>query len=288
MPTVSDILRTHLVGDGCIDFLEQWLATNAARTVKSVSTIDSAEPHGPKVSDATSSEPSRVPLGFLGIILGMGLKRGKPIEYLDELPQSSGYEQLFLNADWTPGAARGIAALAVQHGRRHATESKRFYPVLNAIRFLGARKRQVRAILPRARLLLAARRETSIIETIFYEAGQSEFEFIHLLKSTIDGRDTNRQRITDIASSVSPNLPLVRGPKIRASSAAHEFLLRQGIEFANWDRSAACRNDAAESVNPLTAATRLEFGNLGFDSRPAQRRATRRTANLVGNSRSPR
>src|SRR5271167_2225541 len=62
--------------------------------------------------------------------------------------------------------SRGMAKLAVRHGRQCANESKWRRPVVDAIRFLAGRQRQRRAIIRRAQLLLRAWNETSIIETI--------------------------------------------------------------------------------------------------------------------------
>jgi hypothetical protein len=63
-------------------------------------------------------------------------------------------------------AARGLAELALRHGKRRARESKWYRPVFAAIRFLGGRERQRRAILSRAKVLLNACEETSIFPEI--------------------------------------------------------------------------------------------------------------------------
>jgi hypothetical protein len=52
--------------------------------------------------------------------------------------------------------------------------------------------------------------------------------------------------------------------------------LQEDLGFTKKHRPLAYQNRAAEYVDPLTAATRLEFGDPDFDSRPAQRRTTRR------------
>jgi hypothetical protein len=183
-----------------------------------------------------------------------------------------GYEPLFIRSGWNPLAARGVAKLAVRHGRRTAKESSWRHPVFDAIRFLAKRRRQRRAILHRAELLLRAWKETSIIETIFTEAGLSETEFIRLLESLVEGRDTDCHRMTEIAAMVSPHLSLPRGPRISAPSAAHQFLLDPEIGIFRGLLPGAHQNRPAEYVDALTEATRREFNIPDFDPRPARRR----------------
>jgi hypothetical protein len=156
-------------------------------------------------------------------------------EVASKLPASSGYEPLLVEAGWNRLAARGMAALLRRHGRRRARESKWHRPVFDAIRFLAQSQRQVRAILPRAKLILYAWKETSIIETLFDEAGlrDTTFEFINLLESAVNRRDVDRKRITEIAASVLPFVSINRGPKITAPSAAYEFCVG-GPEGLGW------------------------------------------------------
>ena len=79
------------------------------------------------------------------------------------LPSSGGYEPLLIKHGFSLPAARGLSRLAVRHGRRRAKEAKRYRSIFAAMRFLGGRRRQTGAILTRARLLLKACEETSII-----------------------------------------------------------------------------------------------------------------------------
>jgi hypothetical protein len=123
MPTVLGSLREHLLGDELADRLERWLAA-AEQKMKLAAAIDSAEPRVPPSSNVVSYDPDREPAGILGLILGIGLRKGRVIEYLDELPPSLGYEPLLVEAGWNRVAARGMAALALQRSRRRAVESK--------------------------------------------------------------------------------------------------------------------------------------------------------------------
>ena len=189
-----------------------------------------------------------------------------------ELPASPGYEPLLVAYGYHPILARGMATLAIRQARRRARESSWQRPVFDAIRFLARQRRQKRAIVPRAELLLRAWEETSLVETLFDETGLSEGEFISLLKSVVNRQDFDFDRITALAASVAPRVALSRGPKISAPSAAHEFLLRHWVAPAARHRRSSRRNRAQEYVDALTEATQREFRNSDFDSRPARRR----------------
>jgi hypothetical protein len=194
------------------------------------------------------------------------------VSKISELPASQGYEPMLVEAGWNPIVARATAALLVRHGRRCAEESSQQRPICDAIRFLAQRERQTRAILPRAKLLLRAWEETSIIETMFVDGNESDFEFIHLLESAVTGREIDRKRIKEIAAKLLPSISLNRGPKISAPSAAHEFFLENTSGYSIKRRPRSRRNRGMEYVDPLTEATRREFGASNFDPRPAHRR----------------
>jgi len=275
MPTVLDSLREYLLGDELADRLEQCLATTAAeQKMKLAAAIDSAEPRVPPSSNVVSYDPDRELAGILGLVLGIGLRKGRVIEYLDELPPSPGYEPLLVEAGWNRVAARGMAALALQRSKRRAVESGWRRQAVAAIRFL-TRKRQVRAVRKRAELLIEIS-QTTTLDTIFTEAGLDESEFLLSLRSVVEGRAADYQRIREIAALISPCLAVPRGPRIRVESAAHEFFLNPEIGLDPRRRRSNYRKRAAEYVSPLTAATRLEFDLPDFDPRPAQRRKARR------------
>jgi hypothetical protein len=196
---------------------------------------------------------------------------GSALSRIAELPPSRGYEPVLIENGIHPVLARGIAFLAVRGGERLASESKRRRPVFDAIRFL-AMPRQKRAILSRAKILLAAWDETSIIETVFDEIGLQEAEFIDLLRSVARG-SANYRRLTEIATLVEPHLALARGPKVSASSASHGLLLEHKIELTATRRPHSRKDRTADNCDSLTEATRREFTEPGFDSRPAKRRS---------------
>lgn len=259
MATVLDVLRTHLfVPDETVAMLEQALAALKARLQIPLAPA----PARPKLAWPTVTETE------------------KPSPFVEAfLTPSPGYEPLLMSAGWGQLPARGMAKLAVRHGRRRAEESKWQRGVVDAIRFLARRKRQRRAILSRAKYLLQAQNESTIIGSIFGAIDMFEGEFMHLLKLAAEGQQVDYQRITDIAASIAPHLSANRGPKVSAASAAHEYLLNPEIDLSAARRPAAYQHREAEYVDPLTAATRLEFGNTDFDSRPARRRIARQKAN---------
>jgi hypothetical protein len=196
---------------------------------------------------------------------------------ISELPPSPGYEPLLVANGWNPFLARGLAALAVRCGKRQAKESKRKRPVFDAIHFLAVPGRQKRAILARAKLLIAAWKETSIIETVFDKVGLHETEFIKLLEATAEGENVDLERLAKIAAEIVPHLSLSRGPKICAPSAALQFLLEGGApEFIRKRRARSKQNRSQEYCDALTEATRREFDTPHFDSRPARRRSKTR------------
>jgi hypothetical protein len=144
-------------------------------------------------------------------------------------------------------------------------------------RFVAKPGRQGASISHRAQILLAAWDETSIIETIFADAGAHESEFIALLKSFAKGDKLARQRITEIAADLAPHLPTTRGRKVSAASAAHEFLLEESFPITKL-RAFTFNDSKNDFTDPLTKATRLEFNDAYFDPRPALRRLKRRRA----------
>jgi hypothetical protein len=279
MPTVLDVLRTHLLGDEAADKLEEVLARWNAMTAAAPTRRNLVKPNLACSDVAPANQLVGLLESFAAVIVGSCLMVGKVIQSLAPLPPSRGYEPLLVEAGWNQFSARGVAKIAVRHGRRCAEESNWHRPVIDAIRFLAKPQRQRRAILRRAKLILQACKETSIIETIFFEAGLIELEFVRLLESVVEGREVDCRRITEIAAVLAPRLSLPRGPKVSAPSAAHEFLLDPEIGITLRRPPATYRKRKAEYIDALTAATRLEFNAPHFDPRPARRRIARQKAN---------
>ena len=101
---------------------------------------------------------------------------------------------------------------------------------------------------------------STIIRSIFGAIGADESELMRLLKDVVEDREVDDDRIREIAAGVAPHLPLPRGPKVSSASAAYEFICNPELSF----KIPSCRHPtyekrAAEYINPLTAAIRLEF-----------------------------
>jgi hypothetical protein len=211
MPTILDFLREHLLGDELADRLEQWLAAKTAMVEAGATAMNRT---GPVLAPLSAAQ--------IGVTQPHATN---PFLEAFRTP-SPGYEPLLMRAGWNKFAARGVAKLAVRHGKRRAAESRLEGRVSAAIRFLAQQPRQDRAVTKRAEFLLEAYDKTSLIDSLFEQAG-NEVEFIGLLKNALDGHRIDSHRLTDIAAAVAPLISVKRGPKITAQSAAHEFLFRE-------------------------------------------------------------
>lgn len=187
---------------------------------------------------------------------------------------------------FTPFLAKGLGSLTISLATRQANEDKGVARIAEAIRFLARGDRQKRAILSRAKLVLAASKETSIVDKLFRNASLHEGEFLRLLQTVIDGGAIDRERIKTIAAAIVPSLLSARGRKISAASAAHEQFLETNAYLGF--PAAYTRSDSADDfIDPLTEATRHEFDGRDFDPWPAYRRIKWRGLVKTGSSRSP-
>ena len=216
---------------------------------------------------------------------GMLLMASAIAERAEENFPSKAYGPYLEARGFAPFLSRGLGSLTISLGTRQANEAKREARVVEAIRFLARGYRQKRAILSRAKLVLAASKETSIVDKLFRKAGLHEGEFLRLLQTVIDGGAINRERITTIAAAVAPLVRRARGPKITAASAAHELFLETNA-CAGLRAGYAKSGIDGEYTDPRTQATRQEFDDRDFDPRPAYRRVKRRGLVKTGSSRS--
>jgi hypothetical protein len=209
---------------------------------------------------------------------GFFMQIGTALQRVAEFPPSPGYKPWLIERRSNSIAARGIAHLTVRHGNRIAKESVRLTTVVRAIQFLAKPSRNRPAISRKAAILLAASEETSIIETIFDDAGLEEFEFIRLLKSVADGDRVAYYRLLEIVASLVPHLPAQQGRNVSAASAAHEFFLEHSVPsmMPNGPRAYSWNDEKGRFTDAMTEATRREFGLRSFDPRPAYRRLTAR------------
>lgn len=184
---------------------------------------------------------------------------------------SPGYEAWLIERGEFPLVARLRAHLVVRSGARVANEGQRRPEVLRALRFLSKTGRNAAAVRRRVDVLLRACEETSIIETLFEDAGLNWAEFISSLTAAAGGDSSAFHRLAAIAASLGPYLPNGRGRRVTAASAAHEFFLEEmvlpaaAVAYA-WSDYNGDFTDAA------TQATRRQFDVADFDPRPAHRR----------------
>ena len=185
---------------------------------------------------------------------------------------SPGYEPLLMKMGWDQFTARGIAKFVVRRARRRVGESKFYRQVLSDVRFFAKGPRQRAAIVRRAKRLHGAWEKTSMVGDLLFRTGVDDFNFMSLLKQVAEGRESELNRVIEIAAKVVSRLSIKRGPKVSAPSTAHELFLngQLGIELGPWPKPRQDR--PAAYVDALTLATRAEFKNSDFDSRPAQRR----------------
>jgi hypothetical protein len=223
---------------------------------------------------------------FQKMLGGMVLMARAIAERAEENFPSKAYGPYLEAQGFAPSLASGLGSLTISRGTREASEARRVAAVVEAIRFLAQGDRQRRAILPRARVVLAASKETSIVDGLFRNAGLHEGEFLRLLQTVIDGGAINRERIRTIAAAVASSVRRARGPKITAASAAHELFLETNA-CAGLRAGYARSGIDGEYTDPRTQATRQEFDDRDFDPRPAHRRVKRRGLVKTGSSRSP-
>ena len=214
------------------------------------------------------------------IISGMVLMAATIAQRAEEKFPSKAYGQYLKDRGVNPILAQPVGSLTVSRGVRRANESLQLGAIVEAFKFLAQGNRQQRAILSRAKVLLGAWDETSIVDQIFREAGLSEVEFVALLRvvAVNGGGPLERDRIKEIAAAVVPSLPSARGRRVSAASAAHEEFLETAAKYVGC-RGYTYNDLERDFVDEQTKATRLEFGDPDFDPRPAyQRFAARRKA----------
>src|SRR4051794_21129833 len=98
-----------------------------------------------------------------GIALDLWERRNVP---------SLGYEPLFIGLGWDPSIARTLAHLIVRSGRRREREQKSLPTFARAVKILAKGSDvPIKKSLHAAQEILKIREDTSIVETIFKNAG---------------------------------------------------------------------------------------------------------------------
>jgi hypothetical protein len=199
---------------------------------------------------------------------------GAALVRVAQSPPSPGYEPYFVEKGGGRLGARGLARVLVRAGHRRARDNQWRGKVVKALRDLAKPLRRKDAVMRRAKTLLRAWEESSILETIFDEAGHDVLEFVRLLGAAPAGDSRAFIRLTEIAAALAPVLTVARGPKMQADSEAHAFFLEIARPFGargyTW-------NDLEDDfTDPQTQATRLEFNDKTFNPIPACRLLKRR------------
>lgn len=205
---------------------------------------------------------------FFGVVNGL-------VKHVAELPPSPGYEPWIVERGGDRIVARGLAHLFVHHGNRISKEREWLPTVVEAIQFLSKPRRSRPAIIRKVDTLLSAWKNTSIIEEICLDAEVDDCGFVRLLESVADGHRGDYPRLTETAASLVPSLRTRRGRRVSAASAAHEFLLEDLAPVVD-PRAYTWSDEKEDFVDPVTTATRREFGDPDFDPRPARRRVKAR------------
>jgi hypothetical protein len=206
---------------------------------------------------------------------GMVLMAGAIAERAEERCPSKAYRPYFEARGFPPLVARAIGSLTISIGQRQADEAKTEAKVIAAIRFFARGRGQKRAVAWRARLVLEARDNTSIVDTLFVNARVDECEVLRLLQTVIDGGAIDSERIQTLAAASIPRRPRARGRKIKAASAAHELFLANNAQFG-FPAGYTWSDGKEDFVDHQTRATMQEFDDPRFDPRPAYRRTKRR------------
>ena len=190
------------------------------------------------------------------------------------LPLSRGYQSYFVERGLHPLLACAKAALIVYHGVMTVRMQARTREIHRAIRFLAEPGRSDRAVIRCIKLLRSDYLHFSTTDEAFRLAGFKTHDYDQFLERAAHDQPA-RERLIELAARVAPQLTMRRGPRISAASAAHEFLLENGIgvrevNLYTWDP------EIGDFTDPQTRATRLEFDEPDFDPRPAYRRLMRR------------
>ena len=193
------------------------------------------------------------------------------MDWLRKPAATSGYEPWFAERGFSPPLARLMAGITVNYGKREARESGERPQPIAAIRFIAKKGRRGNAAQKRLQYILNVVDTTTTADTLFDEIGGDE-ELIYYMRRAVQGDKEARVKVQQIAAALEPKLPESRGPKVTVASAAHEFLLT--CEFTN-SRKYSWNSVTERFTDPLTEATRTEFGLPYFDPRPAVRRRER-------------
>ena len=182
MPTLVDDLMACIVGPEIAEKLRQ-LNEAAAVAGQAASQIFSGMvPMAATIAAVSVQTHSQ-------IISDMVLMAATIAQRAEEKFPSKAYGQYLKDRGVNPIWAQPVGSLTISRGVRRANESLQLGAIVEAFEFLAQGNRQERAILSRAKVLLSAWDETSIVDQIFRDAGLSE---VGICGSIEDGRKRRR------------------------------------------------------------------------------------------------
>jgi hypothetical protein len=187
------------------------------------------------------------------------------------LPASTGYEPALIQLGVNQLPARAMAHLAANSGKRQAKEQQLRPQVVKTIKALTSASRE--RLLSYAVYLQQIADESTIIDTICCEVDLREWNLLEPLRRIADDESADRQCLVAVVAKLRPALRVPRGRKTSAASFAHQFLLEGGLPKHLNCSALTYDAETEDFTDPLTRATRTEFGNNDFDPRPASRRA---------------
>jgi hypothetical protein len=213
---------------------------------------------------------------FCQPLIGVVESIGRLLQFVASSPRSMGYAPLLCAGGCDPIPARAIAMLMVRIGKRRAKEGKRQTEVYAAFLFLAMPHRRADAIARRAKILIGAWQETSIIEAVLDKVRIDVPEFLSLLADAARGVSHEHSRLQEIAVRVAQSKELPMGPKKTAPSISMEYFLRRFPSHSKRPQAFGPKHPDGDS-DLVAEATRREFGLPQFDGRPARRRIKRAT-----------
>jgi hypothetical protein len=188
-----------------------------------------------------------------------------------ELPASAGYEPALTQHGFNPILARGMAHLIKRSGERQAKEQQLRPQVVSTIKALTFASRG--RLLKYADYLCAVADESSIIDTICCEVGLREWDLLTPLRRIVEDDTADCQLLVEVVAKLGPALRVRKGRKTSPASFAHQFLLEGGLPDHLNCSTLTYSEEAEDFTDPLTRATRVEFGDNDFSPRAARRRA---------------
>lgn len=190
-----------------------------------------------------------------------------------KLQPSPGYEPWLIRHRTNPTVARLMARVLVRRGKRIATEEKQLREIVDALRFLATSRTSRPAVFRRVKILLNAWDQTCLLQELLEKRNINASEFVGLLRAYESNDTEAANRLTRATAQI--HFSLRRGPKIGMASAAHEAFIEFAVKVVE-PRIYTWSDVEEDYTDPITEATRCEFGSRRFNPQSACRRLKRR------------